>query len=256
MPGLLDAGGCRRQPPPCKAGQSCPGDVGAGAVLTLRARAACIPPWSAPTPFPQQHVSLPPRSNFLSIVPVAATTGPQRRAMRLTASLHAPPRTYPTRAVPTFCSSQKNLGAATSPVHSQNRWGPGMAGPARGTHSGFRAQRSAALQEGSSETECTGVLDGHVAAALWETISGTESSPIQQGEENCEKQARAEARHVRMRNKGFSRAGDQPLGTAQAPAATRCNEVAAAPGSMLGSCRRVLLGWPNQCPASTAPMPP
>lgn len=198
------AAGCRgfqEATTPCIAGQRCPGDVGTGAALTLRACAACSPRWSAPSPFPQQRVSLPPRSNFLSIVPVAATTGPQRRAVRRTASLHAPPssaRVYPSRAMPTLCSSQKSLGAAVSPVHPQNRWGPGMASPAwgAGTHSGFHARCSAALQEGSSEMECTGVLGGHVAAALWETITGTESSPIRQREENCEKQAGAEARHV------------------------------------------------------------
>lgn len=121
VPGLLAAGDSRRQSPRAKLGQRCPGDVGAGAALRLHVRAACSPP----TPFPQQHVSLPPRSNFLSIVPVAATIGPQRRAVQRTASLHAPPsspRAYPNRAVPTLRSSQKSLDAALSPLHSQHLW--------------------------------------------------------------------------------------------------------------------------------------
>lgn len=133
MPGLLAAGDSRWQSPHAKPGERCPGDVGAGAALTLHARAACSPP----TPFPQQHVSLPPRSNFLSIVPVAATIGPQRRAMRRTASLYAPPsspRAYPARAVPTFRISQKSLGAAVPPF-IPSIGGAGHGQPSMGTRS-------------------------------------------------------------------------------------------------------------------------
>lgn len=79
----------------------------------------------AQAPFPPQHVSLPPRSNFLSIVPSAG----RLRAVRPA----SPPRHSPAHLLPTLHSPLQLLGARPCPQPCPQ--------PARGAGTGARPPR-------------------------------------------------------------------------------------------------------------------